>query len=160
MNSEKIKDYLIFFPKERVILFPIHEYFPIIANTIIEDYDEWGLLENKIITQREKYFNFFLEKKLDKILESFIILFRDLNIKIYTVYNKNYKIFPIHKKYIENIDNLYNNLIKKLRKKTKYIKKIEESCSFNNFEGCFRGIKIGIPSGENIEFLLNLQSFR
>jgi hypothetical protein len=160
MNSEKIKDYLIFFPKERVILFPIHEYFPIIANTIIKDYDEWGLLENKIITQREKYFNFFLEKKLDKILESFILLFRDLNIKIYTVYNKNYKIVPIHKKYIENIDNLYNNLIKKLRKKTKYIKKIEESCNFNNFEGHFRGIKIGIPSGENIEFLLNLQSFR
>lgn len=157
MNSEKIKDFLIYFPQKGIILFPIHEYIPIIANTIINDYDEWGLLENKVISQKEKYFKFFLEKKLDKLLESFIILFRDLNIKIYTVYNKNYKVLPIHTKIIPDIDKFYNTIIKTIRKKTKYISKVDENCDLSSHEGSYRGIKIGISSGENLEFLLNME---
>lgn len=159
MISEKIIDHLIFFPKDNIIIFPINNYIPIIANTIINDYDEWGLLENKIITQKEKYFKFFLKNKLDKLINSFKILFRDYNIKIYTVYNKNYNILSIHKKYIENTDKFFLNIIKNLKNKTKYISEIDDTYTFEVSEDTFRGIKIGKYSGEIVEFLLSLNKF-
>jgi hypothetical protein len=73
----KIKDFLIYYISQRVIIFPIYEYLPIIANNIIRDFEEWDLLKDKKITQKEKYFKFFLEKELDKLLETFIIIFKD-----------------------------------------------------------------------------------
>ena len=160
MFSEKIKDYLIFFPKERVILFSLHDYIHIIANNLISDYDNWGLLDNKLITQKEKYFLFFLEKNIDKIIESFIILFRDLNIKIYTIYKKEYLIDDKYYKFFKDKDTFYKKVLKIFKKKTKYIREVNNNCLVSKFEGIYKNIKIGIPSGEGLEFLLKLNRIK
>jgi hypothetical protein len=103
LEKSKIKEHLLIYLNQRVIIFKIDEYLSHIADNIIRDMDEWGLIGNKKITQREKYFKFFLEKELDKILESFIILFRDLNIKIYTIY-KNNTLSIEYSEYFEDIN--------------------------------------------------------
>ncbi len=68
-EKSKIKDFLIYYISQRVIIFPINEYLPIITKNIIRDFDEWDLLKDKLITQKEKYFKFFLEKELKELME-------------------------------------------------------------------------------------------
>ena len=151
-EKTKIKDYLIYYISQRIIIFPIYEYLPIIANTIIRDFDEWGLLDKKLITQKEKYFKFFLEKELDKLLETFIILFKDLNIKIITVY-KEYYLSSEYCKYFINPNEFGNNVKNTIKKKkTKYFREINNDSLFLNTEGYYKNIRVGIPTGEDIEF--------
>jgi len=152
-EKTKIKDFLIYYISQRIIIFPVYEYLPILANTIIRDFNEWGLLEKKLITQKEKYFKYFLEKEVDKILETFIILFKDLNIKIITVYKES--LLP--SEYIEYFTNPneFGNTIKKVfKKKTKYFKVIKNNSLFLNTKGKFKGLKVGIPSGDDLEFFI------
>jgi hypothetical protein len=158
-EKTKIKDFLIYYISERIIIFPIYEYLPILANTIIRDFQEWDLLEDKKITQKEKYFKYFLEKELDKILETFIILFKDLNIKIITIYkevllNSEYSEFFINPE-------RFSNIVKyKIKKKTKYFREIKNDSLFLNTEGYYKNIKVGIPSGEDLEFFLKLNKLK
>jgi hypothetical protein len=152
-EKTKIKDFLIYYISQRVIVFPLDEYLPILANNIIRNFQEWDLLEDKRITQREKYFKYFLEKELDTILNLFIILFKDLNIKILTIY-KDTKLSSEYSKYFINSDEFGNN-IKKLykKKKTKYFRSIKDKDSlFKETKGTYKGLKVGIPSGEDLEF--------
>lgn len=148
----KIKNFLIYYISQRVIIFPIYEYLPIIANNIIRDFEEWDLLKDKKITQREKYFKFFLEKELDKLLETFIIIFKDLNIKIFTIYKKDTSLSYEYSKYFIN-HNEFGNIVKNIiKKKTKYFKEINNNSLFNNIEGYYKNIKVGIPNGDDMEF--------
>jgi hypothetical protein len=152
LEKSKIKEHLLIYLNQRVIIFKIDEYLSHIADNIIRDMDEWGLIGNKKITQREKYFKFFLEKELDKILESFIILFRDLNIKIYTIY-KNNTLSIEYSEYFEDINKFGNNIKNILKKKTKYFKYINNNkLLFNNTLGYYKTIKVGIPNGDDLEF--------
>ena len=156
LMSEKsnIKDFLVYYISERIIVFPIYEYLPIIANTIIRDFREWDLLDNgKKITQREKYFTYFLEKELQKILDTFVLLFQDLNVKIITVYTET----SLPDEYSEFFEDKakFSNSVKKLlkKKKMKYFRETKTSSLFKTTEGTFKNIKIGVPSGEDKEFL-------
>ena len=58
-EKTKIKDFLIYYISQRVIVFPLDDYLSILADNIIRDFDEWDLLEDKLITQKEKYFKYF-----------------------------------------------------------------------------------------------------
>jgi hypothetical protein len=152
LEKSKIKEHLLIYLNQRVIIFKIDEYLSHIADNIIRDMDEWGLIGDKKITQREKYFKFFLEKELDKILESFIIIFRDLNIKIYTIY-KNNTLSIEYSEYFEDINKFGNNIKNILKKKTKYFKYINNNkLLFNNTLGYYKTIKVGIPNGDDLEF--------
>jgi hypothetical protein len=151
--SEKIKDFLIYYNSQRVILFPIYEYITILANNIIKDFDDWGLLENKLITQKEKYFKFFLEKEVDKILESIIIIFKDLDIKIFSIY-KDIKLPSEYSKYFKESDKFCKSIKKVLKNKTKYFIDIKDhSLSFKS-KGYYKNIRLGDPTGEDLEFLM------
>ena len=152
-EKTKIKDFLIYYISQRVIVFPLDEYLPILANNIIRDFEEWDLLDGKLITQKEKYFKYFLEKELDILLNLFIIIFKDLNIKILTIY-KDTKLSSEYSKYFINKDEFGNN-IKKLykKKKTKYFISIKENNTlFQKTEGTYKGLKVGIPNGDDLEF--------
>jgi hypothetical protein len=152
LEKSKIKEHLLIYLNQRVIIFKIDEYLSHIADNIIRDMDEWGLIGDKKIPQREKYFKFFLEKELDKILESFIIIFRDLNIKIYTIY-KNNTLSIEYSEYFEDINKFGNNIKNILKKKTKYFKYINNNkLLFNNTLGYYKTIKVGIPNGDDLEF--------
>jgi hypothetical protein len=150
-EKTRIKDFLIYYISQRVIIFPIDEYLPIIANNIIRDFEEWDLLNGKTITQKEKYFKFFLNKELDKLLETFIIIFRDLNIKIFTIY-RNSSLSSEYSQYFTNIEEFGNNIKKILKKKTKYYKEIKNDSLFMNTEGYYKNIRVGIPTGEDLDF--------
>lgn len=150
-EKTKIKDFLIYYIAQRVIIFPIDEYLPIIANNIIRDFQEWDLLDNKIITQKEKYFKFFLNKELDKLLETFIIIFKDLNIKIFTIY-RNSSLSSEYSVYFKNTEDFGKNINKILKKKTKYFKNIKNNSLFMNTEGYYKNIKVGVPTGEDLDF--------
>lgn len=154
-EKTKIKDFLIYYISERIIIFPIYEYLPILANTIIRDFQEWDLLDGKKITQKEKYFKYFLEKELDKILETFIIIFKDLNIKIITVYKE----VLLNSEYSEIFINpeRFSNIVKyTIKKKTKYFREIKNDSLFLNTKGYYKNIRVGVPSGEDLEFFLKL----
>jgi hypothetical protein len=153
METEvKIKNLLIYYLKYRTIVFPIHEYLPHLADNIIKNFKEWGL-EDNLITQKEKYFKYFLEKEIDVILDMFKMMFHRLNVKILTVYketslDKEYQIW------FENSD-LFSTSVKKIfKKKTKYFKELKKcNLLFKNYKGEFKSIKCGEPTGEEIEFL-------
>jgi hypothetical protein len=152
-EKTKIKNFLIYYISQRVIVFPLDEYLPVLANNIIRDFEEWDLLDGKLITQKEKYFKYFLEKELDMLLNLFIIIFKDLNIKILTIY-KDTKLSSEYSKYFINTEEFGNN-IKKLykKKKTKYFRSIKDKdFLFKKTEGTYKGLKVGIPSGEDLEF--------
>jgi len=153
MENRRIKDYLVYYLHQRVIIFPINEYQEVLIDNIIKNFLEWGLLDNKVISCKEKYFKYFLEKEIDSILDSFRMMFSDLNVKILTVY-KNVEVSDPYKHWFEDNTRFSKALITTLKKKTKYFKEIKkDNLLFINTEGKFRGIKIGIPTGEETEFL-------
>ena len=138
---------------QRVIIFPVHEYQEILVNQIIKNFIEWELLDNKLITCKEKYFKYFLEKEIDSILDTFRFIFSDLNVKILTVYN-NRELSEDSRHWFEEPSKFNKSLIKILKQKTKYFKNVnKDNLLFINAEGEYKGIKIGNPSGAEIEFL-------
>jgi hypothetical protein len=153
MENKRIKDYLVYYIQQRVIIFPIQEYQDVIIDNIIKNFLEWGLLDNKNISCKEKYFKYFLEKEVDSILDSFRVVFSNLNVKILTIY-KNTEINESYKHWFEDDSRFNKILIKTIKKKTKYFKEVKkDNLLFINTEGKFQGIKLGIPTGEEIEFL-------
>lgn len=156
LEKTKIKDFLIYYIPQRIIIFPIYQYIPILANTIIKDLEDWGLIkEGKLISYKEKYFKFFLEKELDKIISTNIILFKDLKVKIYNI-GKDIELPEYYSQYFQypnNFSNIVNNTI---NKKTKYFRKIKEDCFFSKTEGVYKNIKVGVPTGEDLEFFHNI----
>jgi hypothetical protein len=153
MESRRIKDYLVYYIPQRVIIFPINEYQEVIIDNIIKNFLEWGLLYNKVISCKEKYFKYFLEKEIDSILDSFRMMFSDLNVKILTVY-KNIEVGDSYKHWFEDHSQFNKVLVKTLKKKTKYFKEAKkDNLLFINTEGKFKGIKLGVPTGEETEFL-------
>ena len=138
---------------QRVIIFQVHEYQQILVNQIIKNFIEWELLDNKLITCKEKYFKYFLEKEIDSILDTFRFIFSDLNVKILTVYN-NRELSEDSRHWFEEPSKFNKSLIKILKQKTKYFKNVnKDNLLFINAEGEYKGIKIGNPSGAEIEFL-------
>jgi hypothetical protein len=138
---------------QRVIIFPVHEYQEILVNQIIKNFIEWELLDTKLITCKEKYFKYFLEKEIDSILDTFRFIFSDLNVKILTVYN-NRELSEDSRHWFEDPSKFNKSLIKILKQKTKYFKNVnKDNLLFINAEGEYKGIKIGNPSGAEIEFL-------
>jgi hypothetical protein len=57
LEKTKIKDFLIYYIPQRIIIFPIYQYLPILADTIIKDLEDWDLIkQNKRISYKEKIF--------------------------------------------------------------------------------------------------------
>lgn len=153
MTPLKIKKYLVYYMHQRVIIFPVQEYQEILVNQIIKNFIEWELLDTKLITCKEKYFKYFLEKEIDSILDTFRFIFSDLNVKILTVYN-NRELSEDSRHWFEDPSKFNKSLIKILKQKTKYFKNVnKDNLLFINAEGEYKGIKIGNPSGAEIEFL-------
>jgi hypothetical protein len=149
----KIKDFLIYYLKYRLIIFPIHEYYPFLADNIVKQFYAWGLLENSRITQKEKYFKYFLEKEIDSIINFIKIVFKSLNVRILIVYKEK----PLNEKYntwFEDTFKFSQSVKSVVKKKTKYFKEIKnDNLLFINYKGKFKGFKCGDPTGEEIEFL-------
>ena len=154
----KIKDTLILYLQHRVIIFPLHLYINTLLNNVFSKIDEWGLLkESKKISGREKFFKFFLEKEIESILSTFLLLFKKLNIKIITVFkNQDFQIDYLN--FIKDKKELINIINKIFSKKTKYfIKKIPENLLIESSNFSYKDLKVGVISGEIEEFFSSLK---
>lgn len=154
----KIKDTLILYLQHRVIIFPLHLYINTLLNNVFSKIDEWGLLkESKKISGREKFFKFFLEKEIESILSTFLLLFKKLNIKIITVFkNQDFQIDYLN--FIKDKKELINIINKIFSKKTKYfIKKIPENLLIEPSNFSYKDLKVGVISGEIEEFFSSLK---
>lgn len=150
----KIKESLIIYLPQRIVLFPLDEYVDtLLVKTLNKLYD-WDLLSKKKITGKEKYFKFFLEKEILDVLSDIKNIYKNLNLKIFTFY-KNPNISSKNLIFLSE-DNQVLELILKLFKKIckKYFLKVTSgNLKFNPSTKIFKGIKCGEPTGEEIEFL-------
>ena len=154
----KIKECLIIYLHHRIIIFPLHLYINFILNDIFRKIDNWGLLkEGKLISGKEKYFKFFLEKEIADILNNFTVIFKKLNVKILTVFNPNYEINLDFNSFIKDKDYLIKSLVKGFSKKTKYFTdKIPQKIKFEISDFKYKDLKVGKKLGEVEEFLVLL----
>jgi hypothetical protein len=154
MSEKRIKDLLIYYISERVIIFPIDEYIPTIAKHIVDDLNDWDLIkDNSLIPFTNKNFKYFLNKELDNILKTIIMIFRDLKVKIYIVYN-NKELDNEYSNIFKNYKDFGNIIKKYLKNKTKYFKEINNNSLFKNTKGTYKTLKVGEPTGEDLEFFL------
>lgn len=153
MMETKIKHLLIFYLKYRIIIFPVHRYLPHLADNVIKQFKDWELVKDTRITQKEKYFKYFLEKEIDSILDIFKIMFKDVNAKILTIYKEKH-LQEDYQMWFEDYTKFSSNVKKVFKKKTKYFKEIKnDKLLFTNYKGEFKNLKCGEPTGEEIEFL-------
>jgi hypothetical protein len=118
---------------------------------------EWNLLDNKKITGKEKYFKFFVEKEINDILLEIKIVYKNLNIKIFTIY-KETNINLDSSELIEDQNLIIKIICKQFKKicKKYFSDKISSNLNFLSSNSTFKNLKCGNPSGEEIEFLTKL----
>jgi hypothetical protein len=72
-----------------VLIFPFYKFGNEFLFRIFKNLQEWDLLKDKKITGKEKYFKYFVEKEISSIINDITIIFKQLNIKIFTL-QKNF----------------------------------------------------------------------
>lgn len=153
----RLKDILVVYLSQRIVVFPLHLYINTLLTRVLDRLFEWNLLKNKKIKGKEKYFKFFVEKEINDILLEIKIVYKNLNIKIFTIYKKNYinNISINHIEYIEDLNQSINCIINQFKKicKKYFTEKIPENLNFNPSNKIYKGLKCGEPTGEEIEFL-------
>jgi hypothetical protein len=153
----KIKESLILYLPQRIIIFPLHLYLNVLISRILNRMHEWDLIKDKKISGKEKYFNFFAEKEILDILSEIKSLYKNLNLKIYTFF-KETNISSINSEFLKE----ENLVIKKISLHFKkicgkyYIEKIPSNLNFNQTKNLFKNLKCGDPTGEELEFLIKL----
>lgn len=154
----KIKDLLVVYLHQRIIIFPLHLCINQIVNEIFKKIDDWNLLrEKKLISGKEKYFKFFLEKEILDILNSFDIFLKKLNVKIITVYKDNCKIKLDFAPFIKDEKKIIKSIVKGFAKNTKhFFDKVPDKITFEQTNFSYKDLKVGCQNGETEEFLFLL----
>lgn len=153
----RIKDILVVYLPQRIIVFPFHLYIDSFIYRILNRMNEWNLINDKKITGKEKYFKFFVEKEIIDILLEIKIVYKNLNIKIFTIY-KDLKKDLECKDLLEDQKYIINFICKQFKKicKKYFSDKISSNLNFIPSTTTFKNLKCGDPTGEEIEFLTKL----
>lgn len=153
----RIKESLVVYLEQRVIVLPLHLYYNTLLTRVIDRLSDWNLL-NKKITGKEKYFKFFVEKEIQDIILEIKIVYKELNLKILTVY-KEFTDFKYHTEFFEEKNFISENICKICKKLFKKYFKIlnSKNLNFNPSNKKFKGLNCGDPTGEEIEFLTKLK---
>lgn len=151
-----IREILVVYLEQRIIIFPLHLYLKTLLVRIINRLTDWNLL-NKKISGKEKYFKFFVEKEIQDIILEIKIVYKELNLKILTIY-KDLKqiIFP---DFFEENNFVLESICKICKKLFKKYFKILNSENLNFFPTTikFKGLNCGKLNGEELEFLTTLK---
>jgi hypothetical protein len=153
----KIKDSLIIYLPQRIILFPLHLYINNLITRVLNRLYDWEFDICKKITGKEKYFKFFLEKEILDILLEIKTIFKNLNVKVFTFFKETNN---LNLEYFESNSLIYKIIIKIFKKVCgKYfIYKIPRNLNFNPGNKIYKNLKCGEPTGEELEFLAKLTS--
>lgn len=152
-----VRESLIVFLPQRVIIFPFYKFGNEFLFRIFKNLQEWDLLKDKKITGKEKYFKYFVEKEISSIINDITIIFKQLNIKIFTL-QKDFIIDSNLLNLIEDKDNLIkhiNKIFLKLMGK-KYFYKISTNLNFNPSNIMYKNLHCANPTGEEVEFVIKL----
>ena len=152
-----VRESLIVFLPQRVIIFPFYKFGNEFLFRIFKDLQEWDLLKNKKITGKEKYFKYFVEKEISSIINDITIIFKQLNIKIFTL-QKDFIIDSNLLNLIEDKDSLIkhiNKIFLKLMGK-KYFHKISTNLNFNPSSIMYKNLHCANSTGEEVEFVIKL----
>jgi len=153
----KIKDSLVVYLPQRIIMFPLHLYINSLITRVLNRLYEWDIHTSKKISGKEKYFNHFLEKEILDILSEIKIVYKDLNLKIFTFYIKcnisetNQEFLSLDNCVIKKVLKTFNKVCGKY-----FIKNIPKNIYFKPSEKSFKNIKCGVLTGEELEFLVKL----
>jgi hypothetical protein len=153
----RIKESLVVYLEQRIIVLPLHLYLDTLLTRVIDRLSDWNLL-NKKITGKEKFFKFFVEKEILDIILEIKIVYKELNLKILTVY-KDFSEFKKLSEYFEE-NNFVSEVISKICKKLfkNYFKKLNSNnLNFKPSNKIYKGLNCGDPTGEEIEFLTKLK---
>lgn len=154
----KIKDTLVVYLPQRIIIFPLNLYYDTLLVRVLDRLFEWNLIsDSKKITGKEKYFKFFVEKEIFDILLEIKIVYKELNLKIFTIY-KDQQIDLKYKEYIEDekiISKVICNKFKKILKKYFFVN-LPNNLNFFPSNRLYKGLKCGNPTGEEMEFLTKM----
>jgi hypothetical protein len=153
----KIKDTLVVYLQERIIIFPLHLYVNTLITRTLNRLHEWEILSKKKISGKESYFNFFLEKEILDILLEFKIVYKDLNLKIFTIF-KNTFISPDNLEFLKEDNFVLKSVIKMFKKHcSKYfISNVSEKLKFESSDKKYKNIKCGNPTGDELDFLIKI----
>jgi hypothetical protein len=153
----RIKDILLVYLKERVIVFPLDCYVNVLISNILNKLSDWGINLDKPLSGKEKYFNFFLEKEILNLLDEFRILYSNLNIKIFT-FSKNIIISDINVVFFTDSELVKKKIIKLFKKNCKkyFSDKVPDSVNFESSDLFYKNLKCGRAQGEEVEFLSKL----
>ena len=152
-----VKESLIVFLPQRVIIFPFYKFGNQFLYKIFKNLQEWDLLKDKKITGKEKFFKYFVEKEILSIINDITIIYKQLNIKIFTL-QRNFIIDNNLINLIEDKDILLKNINKiflKLMGK-KYFHKISDNLNFNTSSILYKNLHCANSTGEEVEFVINL----
>jgi len=152
-----VKESLIVFLPQRVIIFPFYKFGNEFLFKIFKNLQEWDLLKNKKITGKEKYFKYFVEKEISSIINDITIIFKQLNIKIFTL-QKDFIVDSNLLNLIEDKDILIkhiNKIFLKLMGK-KYFHKISNNLNFNTSNIMYKNLHCANSTGEEVEFVIKL----
>ena len=154
----KIKDSLVVYLPQRIIVFSLHNYFNTLITRILNKLYEWEVHPSKKFTGREYYFKFFAEKEILDILLEIKTVYKDLNIKIFTFY-KTTEISNVNLEYLNPENNVTKTIVSIFKKVCKkyFCGPLPENL---NFKGSstrkYKNISCGEPTGEECEFLIKL----
>jgi hypothetical protein len=155
----RIRDTFIVYLQHRIIIFPLHEYLNSFIKRIIEKMDEWYLIKDKKISGKEKYFKFFVEKEINDILLEIKIVYKDLNLKVFTIFKNQENLSLDYEEFFEDKNLVIQSICKCFKKISKkyFSDKIPLNLKFNTSTNFYKKIKCGDPTGDEIEFLTNLK---
>ena len=153
----KIKDSLVVYLPQRIIIFSLHDYLNILISRILNRMHEWEIQLSKKITGREFYFKFFAEKEILDVLLEIKTVYKDLNIKIFTFF-KTTEISDLNLEYLNPQNSVLKTIISLFKKVCKkyFCNNIPEDLKFKKSTRKYKNIPCGEPTGEECEFLIKL----
>jgi hypothetical protein len=154
----KIKDSLVLYLPQRIIIFPLHLYLNVLMSRVLNRLHEWDLIKDKKISGKEKYFNFFLEKEILDILLEIKLVYKNLNLKVF-IFLKDSNFSETNLLYIDSKNQILKKIILKFKKicGKYFIYNPNINFNFIQTEKTFKNLKCGEPTGEELEFLIKLK---
>jgi hypothetical protein len=155
----KLKDSLVVYLPQRIIIFPLHLYINTLVTKVLNSLYDWDIGKTKKFSGKETIFNFFLEKEILNIFQEIKIVYKDLNLKVYTVYREA-SLTEENLNYLKPENFVCNSAIKKFKKicGKYFIKNLPNNLKFNSSKKSYKNILCGDPTGEELEFLTKISS--
>lgn len=153
--KRKHKQYFFYYIKENILIFDVFDYIEELGADYVDYCHEWGLVKDDFVLIKPSFIKHFMGYETNKDFFP-IILDKSKQFKVLCFYKEKNQLNEWSKFYKE--PNKFINIIRrKLKKDLDNFFEIKENTSlFQNIKGVYQGIPCILPSGEDEDFLLNI----